>query len=182
MNTNREVIAFGGGCFWCTEAVFKMLDGVISVLPGYAGGAVSNPTYEQVSTGVTGHAEVAWLEYDSKRISLEDLLSVFFTAHDATTLNRQGNDVGTQYRSIIFYTTEDQKNKAERYIQEINESTQEGKPIVTEVKKLDAFYPAEDYHKNYFENHKDEMYCQLVINPKLKKVEEHFANLLKKHE
>lgn len=182
MDTEKEIVAFGGGCFWCTEAVFKMLKGVTSVLPGYAGGTVPNPTYEQVSTGLTGHAEVARLEYDPTLINLEDLLSVFFTAHDATILNRQGNDVGTQYRSIIFYTNEEQKTKAEQYIREINESTSEGKPIVTEVKKLDTFYPAEDYHKNYFEHHKNDMYCQLVINPKLKKVEEHFARLLKQHQ
>lgn len=182
MDTKKEIIAFGGGCFWCTEAVFKMLKGVTSVLPGYAGGTVSNPTYEQVSTGNTGHAEVGWLEYKPALVSLEDLLSVFFTAHDATTLNRQGNDVGTQYRSVIFYTSEEQKVKAEQYIQEINQSTPEGKSVVTEVKKLDAFYPAEDYHKNYFEHHKNDMYCQLVINPKLKKVEEHFARLLKQHQ
>lgn len=175
----KKVVAFGGGCFWCTEAVFKMLRGVRAVLPGYAGGTVPNPTYDQVSTGRTGHAEVAWLEYDP---TLGDLLSVFFTAHDATTLNRQGNDIGTQYRSVIFYTTPEQKKEAEEYIRNINESTKEGKPVVTEVKKLDVFYPAENYHKDYFEHHKDEMYCQLVINPKLKKVEDHFAKLLKKYE
>jgi peptide-methionine (S)-S-oxide reductase len=176
-----ETVAFGGGCFWCTEAVFKMLTGVVSVLPGYAGGNVPNPTYEQVSTGQTGHAEVAWLKYDPSLISLSDLLAVFFTAHDATTLNRQGNDIGTQYRSVIFYTTEQQKVEAEKYLENINSSTKEGKPVVTEIKKLDTFYEAENYHKDYFEHHKDEMYCQLVINPKLKKVEDHFTSLLKTH-
>lgn len=181
MNERTEVVAFGGGCFWCTEAVFKMLKGVASVLPGYAGGTIPNPTYEQVSTGTTGHAEVARLEYDPSLISLGDLLSVFFTAHDATTLNRQGNDVGTQYRSVIFYTTPEQKEEALQFIKNINDLTTEGKPIVTEVEPLETFYPAENYHKNYLEHHKDEMYCQLVINPKLKKVEEHFAELLKEH-
>lgn len=181
MNGKTQVVAFGGGCFWCTEAVFKMLRGVISVEPGYAGGNVPSPTYEQVSTGKTGHAEVARLEYDPTLISLGDLLSVFFTAHDATTLNRQGNDVGTQYRSVIFYTTPRQKIEAEQFIKNINESTVEGKPVVTEVLPLDAYYPAENYHKDYFEHHKGEMYCQLVINPKLKKIEGHFASLLKTH-
>lgn len=182
METKVETVAFGGGCFWCTEAVFKMLQGVISVAPGYAGGNVPNPTYEQVSTGTTGHAEVAYLKYEPEVISLSNLLSVFFTSHDGTSLNRQGNDVGTQYRSVVFYTTSAQKKEIEQYIKNINESTQEGKPLVTEVSPLTDFYPAEDYHKNYFERNAGNMYCQLVINPKLKKVEEQFAALLKSHQ
>jgi len=176
-----EKAIFGGGCFWCTEAVFKMLRGVSSVLPGYAGGTTPNPTYEEVSSGTTGHAECTEVTFDPKEISYEDLMSVFFGSHDPTSLNRQGNDVGTQYRSAIFYTTPEQKTKAEKYIKEINNSTENGKPIVTEVVPLDKFYVAENYHKDYYESHKDQAYCQLVINPKLEKVQEKFAELLKDH-
>ncbi len=175
----KETAVFGGGCFWCTEAVFKMLKGVSSVLPGYSGGTTKNPTHEEVSGGNTGHAECTKLEFDPKEISYESLLTVFFGSHDPTTLNRQGNDVGTQYRSVIFYTTSEQKDKALDFIKEINESSKEGKPIVTEVLPLDEFYVAENYHKDYYNNHKDAAYCELVINPKLQKVSEKFAHLLK---
>jgi peptide-methionine (S)-S-oxide reductase len=175
---NKETIVLGGGCFWCTEAVFKMLKGIISVEPGYAGGHKENPTYEEVSSGKTGHAEATKIEYDPKAISLETLLTVFFATHDPTTLNRQGNDVGEQYRSIILYLTDEQKNISENFIKELDSSSKEGKPVVTEVKKLEEFFPAEDYHKNYYENHKNQSYCQVIINPKLKKVQEKFANLL----
>lgn len=176
---SQETIIFGGGCFWCTEAVFKMLRGVISVEPGYAGGNVPHPTYEQICSGATGHAEVVKIAYDADVIPLETLLTIFFASHDPTTLNRQGNDVGTQYRSVIFYENEAQKLLCDKFIKAINASNQKGAPVVTEIKKLETFYPAEDYHKNYYENNKNQGYCQVVINPKLKKVQQEFANLLK---
>ncbi len=174
----KEIAVFGGGCFWCTEAVFKMLKGVSSVLPGYAGGTVENPTYAQVSAGNTGHAEVVQIEYDPSQVSYRSLLTVFFGSHDPTTRNRQGNDVGTQYRSAIFYTTLGQKADAEKCIEEINASSTSGAPIVTEVVPLTTFYIAEDYHKNYFASHPGNPYCELVINPKLEKVQKQFAELL----
>lgn len=176
-----EIAVFGGGCFWCTEAVFKMLRGVVSVMPGYAGGTTENPTYESVSNGNTGHAEVIHIEFDPTQIAYEDLLTVFFASHDATTLNRQGHDIGTQYRSIVLYTTLEQKEKAEKFILDINASSPEGKPVVTEVKPLEKFYPAEDYHKNYYERNKQAGYCELVIAPKLEKVQEKFAALIAKN-
>lgn len=179
MDDAREIAVFGGGCFWCTEAVFKRLKGVYSVLPGYAGGSKTNPTYEEVSSGSTGHAEVIRIEYDPSLVSFRTLLTVFFGSHDPTTLNRQGADVGTQYRSIVLYTSENQKEEAERFIGEINASSPGGDPAVTEVKPLEAFYEAEDYHKNYFETHPGNPYCMIVINPKLEKVQKEFAELLK---
>lgn len=167
-----EIAVFGGGCFWCTEAVFKMLKGISSVLPGYAGGSTINPTYEQVSNGNTGHAEVIYVEYDPEQVKYTDLLTIFFGSHDPTTLNRQGNDVGTQYRSVIFYTTPEQKEMAEKMIQEIESA-------VTELVPLDKFYKAENYHENYYARNKNAPYCQLIINPKLEKVQKQFANFLK---
>ncbi len=174
-----ETILLGGGCFWCTEAVFNMLKGVISVEPGYTGGTVPNPTYEQVCEGSTGHAEVVKIEYDATQIRLETLLTVFFASHDPTSLNKQGNDVGTAYRSSIFYVNSEQKEVCEKFIKDINVSSQLGKPIVTTIEPLKEFYPAEDYHKNYYENNKQQGYCQVIINPKLKKVQEKFTSLLK---
>ena len=174
-----EIAVFGGGCFWCTEAVFKMFRGILSVAPGYAGGSVESPTYEQVCTGETGHAEGIRVEYDPDLVSFETLLTIFFASHDATTLNRQGNDVGTQYRSIILYTTDVQKKETEDFIEKLNVSSTEGSPIVTEVVPFTKFYPAEDYHKNYFERNGSNPYCQIVISPKLQKVQEKFAELLK---
>lgn len=165
-----EIAVFGGGCFWCTEAIFKNLKGVTAVLPGYAGGVLVDPTYEQVSSGNTGHAEVIKIEFDPNIITFENLLEVFLATHDPTSQNRQGEDVGTQYRSIVLYTTPQQKNIAEKNIQS---------PMVTEIKPLDKFYPAEDYHRNYYANHADQPYCQLVINPKLTKLREKFGNLVK---
>lgn len=183
MNSAKtELAVLAGGCFWCTEAVFKMLRGVLSVAPGYAGGNIENPTYEQVSAGNTGHAEVIRIEYDPVLISFRTLLTVFFASHDATTLNRQGNDVGTQYRSVVFYTTDAQKSEAEQFIKELNDSAKEGSPIVTEVAPFKAFYGAEDYHENYYARHKNDPYCEVVIAPKLQKVQEKFAELLKKNE
>ena len=189
-----EIVVFGGGCFWCMEAVFSMLKGVVSVMPGYAGGGEQKriaggsersegqggPTYEQVSSGSTGHAEVIKIEYDSAIISYEDLLTVFFATHDPTSLNRQGADIGTQYRSIILYTDEAQKNDAENFIKKLNlaSGTPSGK-IVTEIKPLDKFYPAEDYHKDYFKKNPNQAYCQLVIVPKIEKLEKRFKELFR---
>lgn len=156
-----------------------MLKGVIAVDPGYAGGSTPNPTYEDVSTGQTGHAEVVRIEYDSTIITYDDLLAVFFATHDPTTLNRQGNDVGTQYRSVIFTADDQQKRSAERYISDLEKSHPGGDPIVTEVVLLDKFYPAESYHKDYYANNQDKPYCQVIITPKVKKAKERFAALLK---
>ena len=174
----KEIAIFGGGCFWCTEAIFKMIKGITSAEPGYAGGITANPTYDDVSSGRTGHAEVTRIEFDSDVISYDQLLTVFFGPHDPTTLNQQGADIGTQYRSIILYTTVEQKEKAEKYISELQNSNKSGRQIVTEVKALDKYYPAEDYHKNYYATHKDQPYCELVINPKLEKVQQKFRELL----
>jgi peptide-methionine (S)-S-oxide reductase len=152
---------------------------VHGVMPGYAGGTVPNPTYEDVSSGTTGHAEVTRVEYNSDEINYSDLLTVFFAAHDPTTRNRQGNDIGTQYRSVIFYTTPEQKQDAELFIQKLNNSTKEGKPIVTEVEPLDVFYEAESYHQDYYARNKNAPYCELVINPKLDKIQHDLEHLLK---
>lgn len=170
---------FGGGCFWCTEAVFKMLKGVIRVEPGYAGGIIENPTYEQVCTGNTGHAEVVCIEYDEALVSYKTLLTIFFASHDPTTLNRQGNDVGTQYRSSIFFTTPNQEKEAHEFIKNLENSSQDGDHIVTEVVPLNHFYKAENYHEDYYARNKSAPYCQLVIQPKLQKVQEEYAQLLK---
>lgn len=176
-----EVAIFGGGCFWCTEAVFKMLKGVVSVAPGYAGGTTENPTYEQVSSGTTGHVEVIRIEYLPDEISYPTLLTVFFASHDATQVNRQGNDIGTQYRSVVFYTTEEQKKDAEEFIRQLNTSAKEGEPIATTVEVLSKFYPSEDYHKNYYARNRSQGYCQVIIAPKLQKVQKEFAELLNKN-
>lgn len=155
---------------------------MISVMPGYAGGTTPNPTYEQVCTGKTGHAEVIRIEYDPAGVRFRDLLTVFFATHDPTTLNRQGNDVGTQYRSVVFYTTAEQKKETEEFIALLDASSPNGAPIVTEVKPLEKFYPAEQYHRDYYEKNKSQPYCQIVINPKLEKVQKEFAALLKSHD
>lgn len=175
----NKIAVFGGGCFWCTEAIFKMLKGVKSVEPGYAGGTVVNPTYQQVSSGRTGHAEAVKIDYDPTKIDYEKLLTVFFATHNPTTPNQQGADMGPQYRSIILYSDGVQKAAAENYIDELNTSTEAGAPVITEVKPLDTFYPAENYHRDYFTNHSATPYCQVVINPKLVKVKEKFAELVK---
>ena len=175
-----EKVAFGGGCFWCTEAVFLELKGVIEITPGYAGGKDPHPTYESVSSGATGHAEVIQIVYDPAIISFSTLLGVFFVSHDPTTLNRQGNDVGTQYRSILLYTTEDQKNEAEGRIKELTESKRFAKPIVTELAPLSNFYPAEEYHKAYYQKHPDEGYSEYVIAPKVEKIRREHPELLRK--
>lgn len=174
---NLEKAVFGGGCFWCTEAIFQGLKGVTSVLPGYTGGHVPNPTYEMVCDGTTGHAEATEIEFDPAVIPYSVLLEVFFATHDPTTPNRQGHDVGTQYRSSIFYTSPEQKETAEKYIKQA--AGDFSAPIVTTIEPLDKFYVAENYHQNYFNNNKNQPYCQAVINPKLKKFREKFPQLLK---
>ncbi len=176
---NIQAAVFGGGCFWCTEAVFRELKGVISVMPGYAGGTAENPTYKMVCGGKTGHAEVIRIEFDPQKIAYTDLLTVFFATHDPSTLNRQGNDVGTQYRSIILYANEEQKREAEKFIRELNETSDKGSKIVTEVKPLEKFYEAENYHRDYYKNNSSAPYCEVIINPKLEKVKQKFAELLK---
>lgn len=168
-NTLNE-ISFGGGCFWCVEAVFQQLDGVRSVIPGYQGGHTENPTYREVCSGDTGHAEVTHITYDPKKVSLDDLLDIFWQAHDPTQLNRQGADVGTQYRSVIFYYDEDQKPIIEKSLTDLNTSGKYKKPAVTQVEKAPTFYPAEDYHRNYYRENKNQPYCRFVILPKLKKL------------
>lgn len=173
-------IVLGSGCFWCTEAVFKMIKGVLSVTPGYAGGEMENPTYEKVSSGKSGHAEVIKIEYDENILSLDKILTVFFATHDPTTLNQQGADVGEQYRSVIFYTEETERNISLEFIKKLNDSSKYGKDIVTEVKTLEKFYPAENYHHDYYSKNEEAPYCQIVINPKLEKVQKEFGDLLKK--
>ena len=177
---NFETATFGMGCFWCTEAIFQELKGVVSVTPGYAGGHIKNPTYEQVCAGNTGHTEVAQIIYDPKQISFEELLEVFFQVHDPTTLNRQGADVGYQYRSVIFYHNDTQKNSAEKIKKELNDRNVFGKPVVTAIEPFTNFYPAEDYHKNYFRKNTNKPYCQFVIKPKVEKFEKIFKDKLKK--
>lgn len=175
-----QTAIFAGGCFWCTEAVFENLRGVSSVMPGYVGGTVPHPTYEQVCTGETGHAEAIRISFDPSEVSFRDLLTVFFATHDPTTRNRQGNDVGTQYRSAIFFTTDAQRADAERFIKELEASDPGGKPVVTEVVPWDgAFYDAEEYHREYYKKNPDAGYCQLIIEPKVEKLQSKFADLLK---
>lgn len=181
-NSSQEevkIAVLGGGCFWCTEAIFKSLRGVKSVAPGYTGGAASDANYDEVSTGRTGHVESIKIEYNPTVISYGDLLAVFFNTHDPTTLNRQGSDVGTQYRSAIFYTDESQRDEATKLISELNDAKAYASPVVTEVVPLVELYPAEDYHKNYYQNHSADPYCQIVIAPKLDKLQKRFAALLK---
>lgn len=174
-----ESVAFGGGCFWCTEVVFRQLKGVVNVTSGYAGGETANPTYESVSMGNTGHAEVILIEYDSGVISFGKLLEVFFESHDPTALNRQGNDVGTQYRSILLYTSPKQREEAENYIKKLTDSQKYSKQIVTQVVPLEKFYPAEEYHQEYYSKHPDEAYSSIVIKPKIEKIREKYPELLK---
>ncbi len=177
---NREVATLAGGCFWCLEAVFNELKGVEKVVSGYAGGHVKNPTYEQVCTGTTGHAEVVQITFDPQVISYVDLLNVFFTIHDPTTLNRQGADAGTQYRSAIFYHSPEQQAVAEKIRTELNAAKIWDAPIVTEIKPLTAFYPAEEYHQQYYERNPNQGYCRVVIAPKVLKFRKQFMSKLKK--
>ncbi|MBT0158583.1 peptide-methionine (S)-S-oxide reductase MsrA [Candidatus Bathyarchaeota archaeon A05DMB-2] len=178
-NKANEVATLAGGCFWCTEAVFSIVKGVEKVEPGYAGGYVPNPTYEQVSTGKTGHAETAQITFDPNVISYREVLEIFFATHDPTTLNRQGPDVGTQYRSVIFYHNEEQKTIAKQVIDELTREEIWDAPIVTQVEPLKAFYPAETYHKDYYKKHPNEPYCQAIITPKIAKLQKRFFNKLK---
>ena len=177
-NKNMEIATFGGGCFWCTEAIFKELKGVESVTSGFSGGDVINPTYKEVITGRTGHAEVIQIEYDPNEVSFTELLEVFFATHDPTTLNRQGADVGTQYRSAIFFHNNSQEIIANEVIGQLNEEKVFNKPIVTEVTKWVNFFKAEDYHQDYFENNPTQGYCQFVIVPKLNKFRKIFKDRL----
>ena len=174
-----ETVILANGCFWCTEAIFKRLKGVKSVLPGYAGGTVKNPSYDQVCTGTTGHAESTQIEFDPKVISFEKLLDIFWHTHNPTTLNRQGNDVGTQYRSAIFYHDEKQKEIAERTKKELEKEGVYKDSIVTEITPFKNFYFAEDYHKNYYEQHQDAPYCSFVIDPKIHKLLQQYGNEIK---
>jgi len=180
MNQNYQVATLAGGCFWCLEAVFDELNGVISVESGYAGGHVANPSYRAVCNGDTGHAEVIQVTFDPAVLEFRDLLRVFFTIRDPTTLNRQGGDVGTQYRSAIFYHDDEQKRAAEEIIAEINAEKMWPKPIVTEVSKMDKFYMAEDYHQEYYANNPMQPYCMAVVAPKVMKFRKHFTERLKK--
>jgi peptide-methionine (S)-S-oxide reductase len=176
--TSRESATLAGGCFWCLEAVFEQMRGVKGVESGYCGGARPNPTYEQVCSGTTGHAEVVQVTFDLAVVSFREVLEVFFAIHDPTTLNRQGADVGTQYRSAIFYHTPVQQQVAEQVIAELNAAKVWDRPIVTEVVALAAFYPAEDYHQGYFRNHPGQGYCQAVVSPKVAKFRKRFADKL----
>ncbi len=175
-----ETATFANGCFWCTEAIFEELDGVISATSGYTAGEIENPTYKQVCTGQTGHAECLQIVYDPMKITFDELLAVFWETHDPTTLNRQGADAGTQYRSGVFYHTQEQKEKAEKYKAELDKSGAFDKPIVTEVTAFSKFYPAEDYHQQYYENNENSNpYCKIVIRPKLDKFRKVFKDKLK---
>jgi peptide-methionine (S)-S-oxide reductase len=176
-----DTVTFGTGCFWCTEAIFQELKGVLSVTSGYMGGQVANPTYEEVCTGTTGHAECLQIVFDTAVISYDELLKVFFESHDPTQLNRQGNDVGTQYRSAIFYHSGEQQQKAEHYKAELEKAGAYPNPIVTEITPAGIFYPAEDYHQNYYNSHSSQPYCYLVIRPKVEKFEKAFQTQLKKN-
>ncbi|MEX0612474.1 MAG: peptide-methionine (S)-S-oxide reductase MsrA [Pirellulales bacterium] len=173
-----EKATFGSGCFWCTEAVFEQLRGVKSVVSGYSGGKTPDPTYEDISSGRTGHAEVIQITYDPAEISFDDLLKVFWQTHDPTTLNRQGHDVGTQYRSAVFYHNDEQRRVADEYKQQLNKSGTFAAPIVTEITPFDKFYPAEKYHQKYFELNPAQSYCQLIIRPKVEKFRKKFKELL----
>lgn len=174
-----DTITLGAGCFWCVEAVFSELKGVESVKPGYAGGTTKNPTYKEVCGGATGHAEVAQVVYNSDEISLGDILQVFWKTHDPTTLNRQGNDIGTQYRSVIYYHNEDQKKAAQDFKDHLNELGAWENPVITEIEPLDVFYEAENYHQDYYSQNQDQQYCKFVIQPKLDKFRKAFSDKLK---
>lgn len=175
ININTASITLGNGCFWCTEAVFQLLEGVISVTSGYSGGETINPDYKSVCSGLTGHAECLQILFDPAKISFEDLLDIFWKTHDPTTLNRQGNDVGTQYRSVIFYKTNEEKNIANAYKEQIDKSEIFPKPIVTTLEPLTTFYPAENYHQDYYLQNGIAPYCQFVVRPKVEKFKKEFS-------
>jgi peptide-methionine (S)-S-oxide reductase len=178
-NRENEVATLGAGCFWCTEAVFQNIKGVVEVVSGYSGGSVKNPTYEQICSSSTGHAEVSQITYDPKILSYDELLFIFWGIHNPTTLNQQGNDVGSQYRSVIFYHNQKQKKIAELSKKRLAEDKIYDSPIVTEIAPFEAFYPAENYHQNYYSNNPDKMYCKLVIGPKMAKLRKEFSKYLK---
>jgi peptide-methionine (S)-S-oxide reductase len=177
---SQETATLAGGCFWCIEAVFQEIDGVENVVSGYTGGTTVNPTYQQVCSDETGHAEAVQVTFDPSKISYREILEIFFSVHDPTTLNRQGADVGTQYRSAIFYHSEEQKAVAEQLIRELDKAHLWKKPIVTQILPLDKFYPAEDYHRDYFARHPEQAYCQTVISPKVNKFRKQWAKRLKR--
>lgn len=175
----NEIAILGAGCFWCIETIFQQLNGVESVQSGYSGGHVKNPSYKEVCNGTTGHAEVARIDFNPEVVSFTEILEVFWKVHDPTTLNRQGGDIGTQYRSAVFYTSETQKELAEKYKIKLDQSGVYANPIVTEITAFDVFYPAEDYHNDYYNLHGDEQYCRLVIQPKVDKFKKVFSDKLK---
>ncbi len=175
-----DTATFGGGCFWCTEAIYQRLDGVYTVVSGYAGGKTANPSYEEVCSGTTGHAECIQITFDPTKVSFDEVLKIFWKTHDPTTLNRQGNDVGTQYRSVVFFHNDKQKQIAEKYKVELDKSGAYDKPIVTEIAALPKFYPAEKYHQNYFNSNPNQGYCAFVVRPKVEKFEAVFKDKLKK--
>jgi len=177
---NLDTATFGAGCFWCVEAQFQMLDGVVKTESGFAGGNVKNPSYKEVCNGTTGHAEVIQVTYDKTKLSYDDMLQAFWQSHDPTQLNRQGNDVGTQYRSVIFYHNDEQKQKAEGYRQKLNEEKVYDGPVVTEISPYTVFYKAEDYHQNYYNENGEQPYCAYVIQPKVEKFRKVFEKKLKK--
>ncbi|TMP47654.1 MULTISPECIES: peptide-methionine (S)-S-oxide reductase MsrA [unclassified Pseudoalteromonas] len=177
MDNNIQIATFGGGCFWCIDAAFRRVKGVLNVSSGYAGGEIENPSYQQICTGLTGHAEVVQLDFDSSIVSYNTLLEMFFTLHDATQLNRQGNDVGTQYRSVIYYHDEMQKAESQAMIDALQKQIRE--PIVTELSPLTNFYPAEQYHQDYYNENPNQGYCSILIAPKLAKFEQYYADKLK---
>ncbi len=181
MQSSSDTATFGAGCFWCVEALFQQLDGVQQVRSGYCGGSVSNPSYKEVCTGTTGHAEVCQIVFDPSVITYDELLQVFWQSHDPTTLNKQGNDVGTQYRSVVFFHSDAQKATAEKYKKELNEQKVWPDPVVTEIAPISTFYPAEDYHQNYFNENGSQPYCSFVIKPKVEKFQKVFKEKLKKH-
>ena len=179
-NANTDTVTFGTGCFWCTEAIFQQVEGVISVESGYSGGKVKNPTYEQIGTGATGHAECLNIVYDPKKVTYDELLEMFWQSHDPTTLNRQGNDIGPQYRSVIFYRNQQQKEIAEKYKEALDKSGAYSRPIVTTLEPITKFYKAENYHQNYYNQNGNQPYCQFVIRPKVEKFQKVFKDKLKK--
>lgn len=182
LSSNRDTITLGGGCFWCVEAVYERLVGVISVESGYSGGNIANPTYKQVSYEKTGHAEVVQIIFNNKKTSLDEILKVFFVVHDPTTLNRQGNDIGEQYRSVIFYRNQEQYNLAKEIINQLNKDKVYEKPVVTQLSPFEVFYIAEDYHQDFYTFNKTQPYCKMVIQPKIEKFEKLFKDRIKKKE
>lgn len=178
-NVNTDTATFGTGCFWCTEAIFQQVEGVIKVTSGYCGGQTENPSYKEVCTGTTGHAECLNIVYDPAKVTFDELLEMFWQVHDPTTLNRQGADAGTQYRSVVFYHNDEQKAKVEKYIAELDKSGAWDNPIVTTLEPFTTFYAAEDYHQNYYNNNTGEGYCQFVIRPKVEKFQKVFKSKLK---